>query len=63
VVSCLESAIRGRGGAVEVGGELSSLWWRSLYRIREGVGTGVGRWFEENIRRIVGDGKEQPRLR
>jgi len=58
VVSRLESAVRGGGGRLKEGENLSSLWWMSLCRNREGVGIGVSRWFEENIRRIMGDGKE-----
>jgi hypothetical protein len=26
--------------------------------VREGIGEGVGNWFEENIRRVVGDGRD-----
>ena len=37
-------------------GSHCSSWWRVLGRIREGVGEGDGRWFDENIRRVVGDG-------
>jgi hypothetical protein len=29
-----------------------------MCRIREGVGGGVGNWFEDNIRRVVRDGRE-----
>jgi hypothetical protein len=43
------------GGRLKEGGRHSSAWWRSLCRIREGVGEGVGRWFDSNIRRVVGD--------
>jgi hypothetical protein len=28
-----------------------------ICRVREGVGEGVGRWFDDNIRRVVGDGR------
>lgn len=54
----LKSRYWEEGARLKVGGNLSSSWWRSLCRIREGVGNGVGSWFEENIRRIVGDGRE-----
>ena len=33
------------------------MWWRELCEIREGLGTGVGNWFEDNIRRVFEDGK------
>jgi len=33
------------------------LWWRSVCRIREGLGEGVGRWFDDNIRRMLSDGR------
>jgi len=45
------------GGRLKEGGRNCSAWWRSLSRIREGVGEGVGSWFENNIRRVIGDGK------
>ena len=44
------------GGRLKEGGRHSSLRWRNLCRIREGVGAGVGSWYEDNTRRIVGDG-------
>jgi len=28
-----------------------------ICRVREGVGEGVGRWFDENVRMVVGDGR------
>jgi len=45
------------GGQLREGDNHSSAWWRALCRIREGVGEGVGRWFDSNIRRVVGDGR------
>lgn len=39
------------------GGRNSSLWWRRLDGVREGVGVGLGRWFDENVRRFVGNGR------
>ena len=38
------------------GGSHCSAWWRSLRRVRQGIGEGVGSWFENNTRRVVGDG-------
>ena len=43
------------GRRLKEGGRCGSSWWRTLYHIRSGVGEGVGRWFEENTRRVVGD--------
>jgi len=34
------------------------MWWKTICKVREGVGEGVGNWFEENIRRVVGDGRD-----
>jgi len=36
----------------------SSSWWRMMCDIRNGVGLGVGSWFEDNIQRVVGGGRE-----
>lgn len=44
------------GGRLKEGGRESSLWWRMICGIRNGVGLGVGRWFDDNIRRVVGGG-------
>jgi len=43
-------------GRLKEGGSQDSPWWRSICRIREGLGEGVGRWFDNNVRRVVGDG-------
>jgi len=45
------------GGRIKDGGNDASLWWRMICDVREGVGSGVGIWFEDNIRRVVGNGK------
>jgi len=45
------------GGRLKEGGRLCSAWWRSLCRLREGVGEGFGNWFDNNTRRVVGDGR------
>ena len=29
-----------------------------MCNVRDGVGEGVGNWFEDNIRRIIGDGMD-----
>jgi hypothetical protein len=44
-------------GQVLEGGRHVSSWWRSVCRVREGLGESVGRWFDDNIRRVVGDGR------
>jgi len=44
------------GGGLREGGSHCSAWWRSLRRVRQGIGEGVGSWFENNTRRVVGDG-------
>jgi len=44
------------GGRLKEGGKHGSLWWRMLCNVRGGVGEGVGNWFDENIRWVVGDG-------
>nr|ABN06021.1 Lipocalin [Medicago truncatula] len=38
------------------GGREVSGWWRMMCKVREGVGSGVGNWFDDNIRRVVGNG-------
>jgi len=44
------------GGLTE-GGRHSSLWWRTACNVCGGVGVGVGSWFDDNLRRVVGDGR------
>jgi len=41
------------GGCIREGDRYASVWWKMICRVREGV----GRWFDENIRRVVGDGR------
>ena len=45
------------GGRIKEGGRNSSRWWRSICNVREGSGLVVGRWFDDNIRRVVGNGR------
>lgn len=54
-VSSLQGYVWG-GGAVEGTGRDSSLWWMMVSVIRGGAGMGVGSWFDENMRRVVGGG-------
>jgi len=46
------------GGRLQEGGRNTSSWWRMLSRVWEGVGEGVGRWFDDNTRRVIGDGRD-----
>lgn len=57
MVSCSESPVWRGWGPVGRGGSHSSPWCRMLCRVREGVGEGVGRWFDNNIQRVLGDGR------
>ena len=45
------------GARIKDGGRQGSWWWRTITRVCEGVGEGVGRWFEDNIRHVVGNGR------
>jgi hypothetical protein len=45
------------GGRLQEGGRHSSRWWRMICNVREGSGLGVGRWFDDNIRRVIGNGR------
>ncbi|AET00285.1 hypothetical protein MTR_5g090360 [Medicago truncatula] len=52
---CVLKACYGEeGGRLKEGGRHSSAWWRSLCRFTEGIDEGVGSWFENNTRRVVG---------
>ena len=41
------------GDRIEDGGRLTSVWWRNLVSISEGVGLGVGNWFDDNLQCCV----------
>lgn len=43
---------------MQEGGRTGSSGWRMLSRVREGVGEGVGRWFDENTRRVLSNGRD-----
>jgi len=45
-----------RRGRLKEGGRDGSVWWKELVRIRNGIRFMEGSWFEENLRRVVGDG-------
>ncbi|PNY13834.1 cysteine-rich receptor-like protein kinase [Trifolium pratense] len=45
-------------GRISGGGRQASLWWKDLCDVRDGVGLSIGRWFENNISRKVGNGEE-----
>jgi len=53
----LKARYRESGGRLQEGGRFSSSWWQMLCRVREGVVEGVGRWFDNNIRREVVNGR------
>lgn len=44
-------------GRIQEGDRNASAWWRMMGGVREGIGSGVGNWFGENVERVVGDGK------
>lgn len=44
------------GGWLKEGGRESLLLWRMMSGIRQGVDLGVGDWFGDNVRRVVGRG-------
>ena len=46
------------GGRLKDGGSRCSVWWREMCGVREGLGEGVGRWFDDNTCCIVGDGRD-----
>lgn len=43
-------------GRIYEGGRGASAWWVSILRLCDGVGMGIGSWFDDNMRRLVGDG-------
>ncbi|GAU43919.1 hypothetical protein TSUD_28600 [Trifolium subterraneum] len=44
-------------GRITRGGRLASLWWQDLCDVRDGIDLSIGRWFENNISRKVGNGR------
>ena len=57
MVPCFKGPLWGGRGQIEGGGKHDSMWWRSLCRVRGGVGEGVGSWFDNNVCQMVGNGK------
>jgi len=47
----------GEEGRLKEGGSHSSLSWSTMCDVRRGIGQDVGSWFDDNLRRVVGDGK------
>jgi hypothetical protein len=43
------------GGFILGGGNKASIWWEDLVRVKEGRGLLSGRWFDDNVTRVVGD--------
>jgi len=44
-------------GRIQEGDRNASAWWKMMGGVREGIGSGVGNWFDDNVERVVGDGK------
>jgi len=44
------------GGRLMDGGGDGSVWWKMICSVCSGAGSGVGSWFEDNVRRVVGGG-------
>jgi hypothetical protein len=44
------------GGRIQEGCRNVSGWWQ-MCNVREGVGLGVGNWFDDNTRLVVGNGR------
>lgn len=57
VVPVLKARYEEVGGWIREGGRHDSVWWKTVCCVREGVGEGVGNWFEDNTRWVVGDGQ------
>ena len=57
MVSSVKSSVRRGRGRIWDGDRYASVWWNMICRVRDGVGKGIGRWFDENVRRVVGDGR------
>lgn len=55
--SVLKARYGEEGGQLKDGGRTSSVWWMGMVGIHDGIGIGVGNWFDENISKIVGDGR------
>ena len=45
------------GGQIREGDKHASIWWNMIGRVSEGICEGVGGWFDENVRREVGNGR------
>lgn len=55
MVSCVKCTVSRGGRPYPRGGMHASGWWRMMCNIREGVGSGMGSLFDDNIRRVVGN--------
>jgi len=56
VVSSLKGSVWGGGRPFDEGERDCSMWWRMMHAIRDGVGEGVGSWFEDNVPRVIRGG-------
>jgi len=46
------------GGRIKEGGRNASRWWRMICNVREGSGAAISSWFDNNIRRVVGNARK-----
>jgi len=53
----LSSRYGEKGGNIREDAEGGSIWLNNLTSIKNGVGTGVGIWIDDNCRRELGDGE------
>jgi len=53
----LKARYREVGGRIHEGVRNDFGWWRMLCHMMDGVGSGLGSWFDDNTRRVVGNGK------
>lgn len=44
------------GGRICEGRRGASTWWENILRLRDEIGMGIGSLFDDNMRRLVGDG-------
>lgn len=53
----VKGPVRGGGWSNSGRGRHASGWWRMMCLVSDGVGLGVGNWFDDNTRRVVGNGR------
>jgi len=57
VVPCVKGLIWGGGRPNSRRGSNASGWWKMMCWVREGIRSGLGSWFDDNTRRVVGNGR------